>query len=193
MPLSEERFFLSLNLNLKQLVNSLSLPVIFLLVLKCINLSSRFSYQFCRRYLLRKYNVHANANPLKSVKTSIKRTCCKKSHVCLCWSGCCTLPTRRRDPTTACRGRFELLGFPPGPVRTSLVNLVFQTSVRPTILTPGLARTPVQHVTGRSRTPVLKPSSDSSLPVAWITGPATDPSWMRWLQSPYLTYLTRKI
>ena len=44
------------------------------------------------------------------------------------------------------------------------------------MLTPSLVRTLVQRDTQCSRTPVLKPSSKSSLPFAWITGPATDPS-----------------
>lgn len=85
-------------------------------------------------------------------------------------------PTHGRDPTTARGGRFELLGFPSGPIRASLVNLGVPGSPRPSILTPSLVRTPIQHDAGCSGTPVLKASSNSSFPVAWITGPATDPS-----------------
>ena len=44
------------------------------------------------------------------------------------------------------------------------------------MLTPGLVRTLIQRVTKHSRTPILKSSTISDLPVAWITGPATDPS-----------------
>ena len=100
----------------------------------------------------------------------------QKNSVCLCWMGYCTPCTRQRYPTTARRGHFELLGVPPGPNRTSLDNLATPGSPRVSMLTSGLVRTPVQRDTKHSRTPALKPSSNSSLPVAWITGPATDPS-----------------
>ena len=96
--------------------------------------------------------------------------------VCLCWSGCYTSCTRQRNPTTARRERFNLLPFGPGPFRISLSNLALQDSSSKSMLTPSLVRTPIQRVTMHSRTPVLKPSSKSGLPVAWITGPATDPS-----------------
>ena len=95
----------------------------------------------------------------------------------LYWSGYYTPCTRQRYPTTARRGHFELLGVPPGPNRTSLDNLATPGSPRVSMLTSGLVRTPVQRDTKHSRTPALKPSSNSSLPVAWITGPATDPSY----------------
>ena len=68
---------------------------------------------------------------------------------------------------------FELLDVSPG---TSSDNLVTPGSPRVSMLTPSLVRTLVQRDTQCSRTPVLKPSSNSSLPFAWITGPATDPS-----------------
>ena len=99
----------------------------------------------------------------------------QKNLVCLCWSGYYTPHTLQREPTTARRGHFELLGFPPGPNRVSLVNLAPPGSPRGAILTPGLVRTPVQRETRCSRTPVLKPSSNSDLPVAEITGHATAP------------------
>ncbi|KRY94104.1 hypothetical protein T11_13190, partial [Trichinella zimbabwensis] len=38
-----------------------------------------------------------------------------------------------------------LLGFPPGPVHTSLVNLDALSSPRVAILMPSLVRTPNQH------------------------------------------------
>ncbi len=90
--------------------------------------------------------------------------------------GCNTECTHRRDPTTARRGHFELLDFSPGPFRTSLDNLATPGSPKVSMLTPSLVRTLVQRVTQCSRTPVLKPSSKSGLPIAWITEPATDPS-----------------
>ena len=101
----------------------------------------------------------------------------RKNLVCLCWLGYEPLLTHRRDPTTARRGYFELLGFPPGPNRTSLVNLASPHSCRESILTPGLVRTLVQHDTMTRSDPNLKPSTDISLPDAWITRPATDLSW----------------
>ena len=97
--------------------------------------------------------------------------------------GYCTPCTRQRYPTTARRGHFELLGVPPGPNRTSLDNLATPGSPRVSMLTSGLVRTPVQRDTKHSRTPALKPSSNSSLPVAWITGPATDSSCLQRLEN----------
>ena len=84
--------------------------------------------------------------------------------------------TRQRNPTTARRWRFELLDVSPGPYRTYLDNLATLGSPRVSMLTPSLVRTPIQRVTQCSRTPVLKPSSNSGLARASITGPATDPS-----------------
>ena len=100
----------------------------------------------------------------------------KRILVCLYQSGYCTIRTHRRNPTTARREHFELLDVSPGPNRTSSDNLATPGSPRVSMLTPSLVRTLVQRDTQCSRTPVLKPSSNSSLPVAWITGPATDPS-----------------
>ena len=100
----------------------------------------------------------------------------KRNLVCLYWSGYNTICTLPRNPTSAGRGHFELLGCPPGPNRTSLDNLATPGSPKVSMLTPSLVRTLVQHVTQCSRTPVLKPSSNSGLPIAWITEPATDPS-----------------
>ena len=102
----------------------------------------------------------------------------KKNLVCLYRSGCYTIRTHRRNPTTARREHFELLDVSPGPNCTSSDNLATPGSPRVSMLTPSLVRTLVQRDTQCSRTPVLKPSSNSSLPFAfaWITGPATDPS-----------------
>jgi hypothetical protein len=50
------------------------------------------------------------------------------------------------------------LRFRPGPVRLSLGNLVGHGSPRPTILMPGLARTPDLHRAPAGRNPDLKPS-----------------------------------
>ena len=103
--------------------------------------------------------------------------------VCLYRSGCCNTCTHRRNPTTARREHFELLDVSPGPNRTSSDNLATPGSPRVSMLTPSLVRTLVQRDTQCSRTPVLKPSSNSSLPFAWITGPATDPSLQNQLQT----------
>ena len=100
----------------------------------------------------------------------------KRNLVCLYWSGYYTICTHQRNPTTAWRGHFELLGFPPGPNRTSLDNLATPGSPRVSMLTPSLVRTLIQRKTKYSRAPVLKPSSSSGLALASITGPATDPS-----------------
>ena len=42
--------------------------------------------------------------------------------------------------------------------------------------TKGYVQTPQGHQQSSWRTPVLKPSSNSGLPIAWITAPATDAS-----------------
>ena len=107
----------------------------------------------------------------------------KKNLVCLYRSGCYTIRTHRRNPTTARREHFELLDVSPGPNRTSSDNLATPGSPRVSMLTPSLVRTLVQRDTQCSRTPVLKPSSNSSLPFAWITGPATDPSLWNQLET----------
>ena len=95
--------------------------------------------------------------------------------VCLCWMGYPAAATHRRRPATAPRGRFELLGHPPGPVRTSLGHLDAPGSPGAPIWTQGLARTPVRHEQRRGSDPALKPSTEASLPDAGITGRATDP------------------
>ena len=95
--------------------------------------------------------------------------------VCLYWTGYPTTATHRRRPATAPRGRFELLGFPPGPVRTSSGHLDTPDSSELPIWTQSLARTPVRHEPRRGSGPDLKPSTEASLPDAGITGRATDP------------------
>ena len=107
--------------------------------------------------------------------------------VCLYWSGYYTLHTHLRNPTTAQRGHFELLDVSSGPFRTSLDNLGTLGSPRVSMLTQSLVRTLVQRVTQCSRTPVLKPSSKSGLPFAWITVPATDTSQQNGLKWDYIT------
>ena len=87
--------------------------------------------------------------------------------------------TRLRHPTTARRGRFDLPPDGSGPNLISLDNLDMSDSSIMPMLTPSLVRTLIQRATVHSRTPVLNPSSNSDLPVAWITGPATDPSRSR--------------
>ena len=104
----------------------------------------------------------------------------KRNLVCLHWSGYYTICTHQRNPTTAWRGHFELLGFPPGPNRTSLDNLATPGSPKVSMLTPSLVRTLIQRKTKYSRAPVLKPSSSSGLALASITEPATDSSHQTW-------------
>ena len=87
------------------------------------------------------------------------------------------LPIHGRVPTTAERGDFCLLRFRPGPVRPSLDNLVELASAGTTILTPGLVRTPDRHRAVTSRNPKLKPSTNSSLPVAGLQEHATTPGY----------------
>ena len=53
---------------------------------------------------------------------------------------------------------------------------VMPRHTRALTLTKGLVRTPQGHQQSSWRTPVLKPSSNSGLPYAWITAPATDAS-----------------
>ena len=60
---------------------------------------------------------------------------------------------------------------------------VMPRHIRALTLTKGLVRTLQGHQQSSWRTPVLKPSSNSGLPYAWITAPATDASlgfdWIR--------------
>ncbi|CAH0724609.1 unnamed protein product, partial [Brenthis ino] len=65
-------------------------------------------------------------------------------------------------------GDFWLLGYPPGPVRPSLVNLHPPDSSGGSILTPGLVWTSSQHGPRSTRTPDLKSSSVPDLRVAGL-------------------------
>ncbi|GFY74454.1 uncharacterized protein TNIN_417701 [Trichonephila inaurata madagascariensis] len=77
----------------------------------------------------------------------------------------------RRCPTTARCGRFCLLRFRPRPVRSALDDLVIPSSLRRTISTPCLARTPDRHRAAEDRTPNLTPSNSLDLQSSWITRP----------------------
>ena len=96
--------------------------------------------------------------------------------VCLYRPGCHTLRTHQRDPTTISRDCFDLLHFWPRPIRSSLINLEASGSPDDTILTQDLARTPVQHDTVCSRTPDLKPSTTSGLPVTGLQSQSRTPA-----------------
>ena len=86
------------------------------------------------------------------------------------------MPIHGRYPSTAERGGFCLLSFDPGPVLLSLGNLLRAASAVPTILTPGLLRTPDLHRTVTSRNPELKPSTKPRLQVAGLQAGATRPT-----------------
>ncbi len=81
----------------------------------------------------------------------------------------------RSDPTTDRHGGFDLLRLRPGSVHPSLDDLVVPSSPRSTISIPNLVRTPDRHSLLQPRSPELKRSASLSLPVAWITGAATEP------------------
>ncbi|GFR19370.1 uncharacterized protein TNCT_573381 [Trichonephila clavata] len=85
--------------------------------------------------------------------------------------GCRPPSIHRRYPTTARCGSFCLLRFRPGPVRSSLDDLVIPSSLRCTISTPCLARTPDRHRAAEDRTPNLTPSNSLDLQSSWITRP----------------------
>ena len=75
---------------------------------------------------------------------------------------------KRTDPLLLAYGTLHCGMYPAGKVAIS------QPSV--TILLASSVRTLVHCVVKYSRPPDLKSSSNVSLPFAWITGPATDPS-----------------
>ena len=99
--------------------------------------------------------------------------------VWLYWLGCWKALTHWRDPTTARHGNFWLLGYPPGPFRSSLFNLDLPDSSRRPMSMPGLVRTPVRRKRRSSRTPSLKPATPPSLPVAGLQVLATYPAKRR--------------
>lgn len=84
--------------------------------------------------------------------------------------------THGRDPTTAQHGNFWLLGFPPGPFRSSLDNLDASDSSDLSMPMLSLVRTPVQHAADYSAIPEFKPSTLSSLPEAGLQVYATHPA-----------------
>lgn len=90
--------------------------------------------------------------------------------------GCRCGPTPGRDPTTARHGDFWLLGFPSGPVRLSLANLVTPDSSRVPILMASLVRTPSQREPRTSRCPRPQTLLHNQPPSSRITGAATLPA-----------------
>ena len=92
------------------------------------------------------------------------------------WPGCWNAPTHGCDPTTAWHGNFWLLGFPPGPFRSSLDNLDLPDSSNRSMSMPSLVRTPVQRKRRSNRTPGLKPATTTSLPDAGLQVCATYPA-----------------
>jgi len=90
--------------------------------------------------------------------------------------GCQCGPTPGRDPTTARHGDFWLLGFPSGPVRLSLANLVTPDSSRVPILMASLVRTPSQRESRTSRCPRPQTLQHNQPPSSRITGAATLPA-----------------
>ncbi|GFY07096.1 uncharacterized protein TNCV_4903401 [Trichonephila clavipes] len=96
----------------------------------------------------------------------------------------------RRNPTTTSRGNFCLLRFRPGPVRSSLDDLVRRSSLRPTISTRCIARTPVRHTATGDRTPNSMPSNSLDFQSSWITRPRHRSQSIRFFLLRYLTILT---
>ena len=76
----------------------------------------------------RYFNIHSIFHSNRAfVKT-------KKFWVWLYWRGCQPLTTHWCDPTTDSHGDSWLLGFPPGPVRLSLDNLILFSSLKEAML-----------------------------------------------------------
>lgn len=101
---------------------------------------------------------------------------CKSYGVGSYQPGCRCGPTPGRDPTTARHGDFWLLGFPSGPVRLSLANLVTPDSSRVPILMASLARTPSQREPRTSSDPRPQILQHNQPPSSRITGAATLPA-----------------
>ncbi|GFY38953.1 uncharacterized protein TNIN_225081 [Trichonephila inaurata madagascariensis] len=74
-------------------------------------------------------------------------------------------------PLLHAAGAFACSVFRPGPVRSSLDDLVFPSSLKRTISTPCLAWTPDRHRAAEDRTPNLTPSNSLDLQSSWITRP----------------------
>ncbi|GFY69101.1 uncharacterized protein TNIN_223951 [Trichonephila inaurata madagascariensis] len=96
----------------------------------------------------------------------------------------------KRNPTTTSRGNFCLLRFRPGLVRSSLDDLVRQGSLRPTIPTRCLDRTPVRHTATGDRTPNSTPSNSLDFQSSWITRPRHRSQSISFFPLRYLTILT---
>ena len=75
--------------------------------------------------------------------------------VWLYWKSYLQSITHQRDPTTNQHENFWLLSFPSGPLRPSLGNLIFSDSSKKAMLMPTLMRTPIQHESIATRTPLL--------------------------------------
>ena len=118
----------------------------------------------------RYFNIHSIFHSNRAfVKT-------KKFWVWLYWRGCQPLTTHWCDPTTDSHGDSWLLGFPPGPVRLSLDNLILSSSLKRTMLMHVLVRTLDRHEPIADRNPSLKPSHRTCLRVAELQEHATTPS-----------------
>ena len=78
-----------------------------------------------------------------------------KAMVWLYWKSYLQSITHQRDPTTNQHENFWLLSFPSGPLRPSLGNLIFSDSSKKAMLMPTLVRTPIQHESIATRTPLL--------------------------------------
>ncbi len=99
----------------------------------------------------------------------------KKILVCLYWKGWPSPITHQRGPTTDQHGNFWLHGFPSGPFRLSLNNLISLGSPKQAMLMLSLVRTPIQHesMITRISLPQIIPNSD--FPVARLQENATLP------------------
>ena len=73
-------------------------------------------------YFYKVFNCLLNNNFFLSIGTFEKN--CNKNYVRLYYLGCHTLSTHIRYPSTAQCGNYCLLRFRPGPVRSSLSNLI---------------------------------------------------------------------
>ncbi|GFY38951.1 uncharacterized protein TNIN_225061 [Trichonephila inaurata madagascariensis] len=73
--------------------------------------------------------------------------------------GCQPPSIHRCYPLLHAAGSFACSVFRPGPVRSSLDDLVFPSSLKRTISTPCLAWTPDRHRAAEDRTPNLTPST----------------------------------
>ena len=68
-----------------------------------------------------------------------------------------------------------MLAVAPGPMHPALGNLDPTDSSAGSMLMPALVRTPDRHEPQPSRTPILKPSTNSGLQVAGLQGCANSP------------------